>query len=53
MNDQLKKKLVVGGVGAAALAAAYFLGGNMDWGNAVQVLFTGDISTLCDQVEAL
>ena len=51
MGDQLKKKAAVGVVGLAAVGAAYFLGGELDWASAIQVLISGDISELCQNLE--
>lgn len=51
MNSTLKKKLAVTGVGVVALAVLYFMGPEVNFSDAAQVLFSGDISTFCQQVE--
>lgn len=53
MDPKLKKRLIIAGVGVVAIAVLYFVGGDLDLGNAVKVLMSGDISVLCDQVENL
>lgn len=47
-----KNKLVVGGVGAIAALAALYLGVDLNWGDAINILLTGDISQLCEQLES-
>ena len=48
----LKNKLVIGAVGVAAVAAALFLGIEVDWAQAVEPILSGDVSILCENVEA-
>lgn len=46
----MKKKLIIGGVGLVAVAALYFTGASIDWGNVIKLLIEGNIVPLCEQI---